>query len=144
MDTAVIIPTTAEVDACVADGFPGSWEAGTRCTGIGPGWAEAERPARVGDIRPGGIISGPALFGLADAVLWFGCFAVIGIEPMALTSELSIRFLRPGRGEVVRARADMDHVGGRSLVGTVRVWVDDRRNETVAVAQGTYVRPRRT
>jgi acyl-coenzyme A thioesterase PaaI-like protein len=53
---------------------------------------------------------------------------------------MSIRFLRPARGEVLRARADLHLAGRRSVVGTVTVWTDDP-DRPVAVAQGTYVRP---
>ena len=64
----------------------------------------------------------------------------LGIEPMTLTSELSIRFLRPARGRELRARADLHQVGRRSIVGSVVAWTDDVA-KPVAVAQGTYVRP---
>jgi len=60
---------------------------------------------------------------------------------MALTSELSIRFLRPAQGSMLWARATLDSAGRRNVVGTVRVWVDDREDRAVSVAQGTYVLP---
>ena len=83
------------------------------------------------------------LFALADAALWYLTFTVIDrIEPMALTSELSIRFLRPAQGRVVRARADLGTATRRSVVGSVRVWMDDQVDRPSAIAQGTYVLPR--
>jgi acyl-coenzyme A thioesterase PaaI-like protein len=62
---------------------------------------------------------------------------------MALTSELSIRYLRPARGVTLYARADIHHAGRRSVIGTIRCWMDDPHGNApdVAVAQGTYVRP---
>jgi uncharacterized protein (TIGR00369 family) len=60
---------------------------------------------------------------------------------MALTSELSIRYLRPARGDTVFARAELHHVGKRSVIGSIRCWMDDAEDKTVAVAQGTYIRP---
>jgi acyl-coenzyme A thioesterase PaaI-like protein len=63
------------------------------------------------------------------------------MEPMTLTSEMSIRFLRPARGEVIRARARIDSLGSRSIVGTVIAYTDDE-SKPVAVAQGTYMRPK--
>ena len=63
------------------------------------------------------------------------------IEQMALTSELSIRFLRPAIGKVVWARADVDIMTRRSIVGTVRVWMDDDPDRITATAQGTYAIP---
>ena len=63
------------------------------------------------------------------------------MEPMALTSELSIRFLRPAIGSVLYARADVDIVTRRSVVGTVRLWCDDEVDRPTATAQGTYAIP---
>ena len=91
-------------------------------------------------IRPGGFISGPTQFGLADLALWYACFGAIGLEAMALTSEMSIRFVRPATGPILRARADLHSVGKRNIVGTVTLWTDDVDRPT-AVCQGTYVAP---
>jgi uncharacterized protein (TIGR00369 family) len=112
------------------------------CHAVGADWAEARLLADTGNLRPGGIISGPTLFGLCDAALWFALFGAVGIEPMALTSELSIRYLRPARGDAVIARATLDHVGRRSVIGTIRCFVESEPSITVATAQGTYMRPR--
>ena len=112
------------------------------CHAIGPAWAEVRNEPEAGNLRPGGIISGPTLFAMCDAALWFALFGAVGIEPMALTSELSIRYLRPARGSAVIARAELDHVGRRSVIGTVRCWMEHEPERLVAVAQGTYVRPR--
>lgn len=133
------VPTVDEVNAMVAASFPGS---GNRCAEIGPRYAVARRPAGPEDIRPGGFVSGPSQFAIADAALWYGVFAAIGrIEPMALTSELSIRYLRPCIGEELWARAVVDSVGRRNVVGTVHVWSDAGPTKPTAVAQGTYALP---
>jgi uncharacterized protein (TIGR00369 family) len=131
------VVTAEEINAFLEEAFPG---ATGRCESVGEGWAVARLDTSGVGLRPGGIVSGPTLFGLCDAALWYACFSVIGIEPMAMTSELSIRFLRPARGDVVRARADLVKAGRRMLVGDVRVWTDDEA-KPVAVAQGTYVPP---
>jgi uncharacterized protein (TIGR00369 family) len=129
----------ADVNAMVRDAFPSSENL---CIELGDGYAVACRRVDAVELRPGGFISGPTQFGLADAALWYLVFAVIGrIEPMALTSELSIRFLRPAVGDVLWARATIDSAGRRNIVGTVRIWPDDRPHKLTAVAQGTYVLP---
>ena len=61
---------------------------------------------------------------------------------MAITSELSIRFLRPAQGERIWARARIDTATRRSVVGSIQVWMDDAEQRPTAVAQGTYVLPR--
>ena len=92
-------------------------------------------------LRPGGFISGPTQFSLADLALWYATFGAIGLEPMAMTSELSIRFARPAVGDRLWGRANLHSVGSRRFVGTVTLWTDDPDKPT-AVCQGTYVSPR--
>ena len=113
------------------------------CVGISPTHALARQVIDQDALRPGGFVPGPTQFSIADLVLWYVSFAAIDrIEPMALTSELSIRFLRPAQGEVMWARADIDKAGRSSVVGTVKIWMDDRSDRLVSTAQGTYIYPR--
>jgi uncharacterized protein (TIGR00369 family) len=127
------------VNAIVAAQFAGS---DNRCVEIGPTHAIAAVTPGVGDIRPGGYISGPTQFGLADAALWYLVFGAIDrIEPMALTSELSIRYLRPAVGTTLWARATLAKAGRRNVVGSVSVWTDDDEARPCAIAQGTYALP---
>jgi uncharacterized protein (TIGR00369 family) len=129
--------TVDEVNEFLVREFSGS---ANRCEEVGAGWATALLRPDGSTLRPGGIVSGPTVFGVCDAALYYACFTAVGLEPMTLTSELSIRFLRPARGTELRARADLHHVGRRSIIGNVIAWTDDR-SKPVAVAQGTYVRP---
>ena len=123
----------------VEQSFPGS---NNTCAELGGRHAVARRDVTDSEIRPGGFVSGPSQFGLADAALWYLVFAAIGrIEPMALTSELSIRFLRPAQGSVLWAKATLESAGRRSVVGSVHVWCDDRIDKPTATAQGTYALP---
>ena len=122
-----------------AAAFPGS---PNECAEVGEGYAVARRVITGEELRPGGYISGPTQFAVADAALWYLVFAVIErVELMALTSELSIRYLRPAIGETLWARATLDKAGRRNVVGTVRVWTDDRVDKPTATAQGTYALP---
>lgn len=128
------------VDAMVREAYPGSR---IRCTGVGPDFATATLVTTDDDVRPGGYISGPTQFTIADAALWYLVFGSIGrVETMALTSELSIRFLRPAIGSVLHARADLGAAGRRNVVGSVAVWADDNAHRPSAIAQGTYALPR--
>lgn len=131
------VVTVEQINEFIARDFSGS---ASRCTEVGGGWALARHEAQPENLRPGEIISGPTVFGVCDAALYYACFTVLGIEPMAVTSELSIRFLRPAKGTVVFARASLDQVGRRSIIGTMRAWTADEA-KPVAVAQGTYARP---
>ena len=129
--------TTDEINEFLQRDFGGS---GNSCESVGDGWAVAVFNVAEQNLRPGGIISGPTVFGVCDAALYYACFTKIGISPMTMTSELSIRYLRPAKGVVLRARADVVHAGRRSIIGSMTAWTDDP-DRPVAVAQGTYVRP---
>lgn len=133
------LPDVHAVNEMIEQLFPGS---NNTCDSLGADFAVARREISDAELRPGAFVSGPSQFGLADAALWYLVFGATGrIEPMALTSELSIRFLRPARGKVLWARATLDVAGRRNVVGTVRVWCDDRHDKPTATAQGTYVLP---
>lgn len=98
-------------------------------------------PLDESELRPGAYISGPRMFSIADSALWYASFTVIGLESMAVTSELSIRFLRPARDGDLVGRAVLNSVSTRRIVGTVEIWVDGAPDRLVAVAQGSYARP---
>lgn len=137
--TVITVPSVDAVNEMVEHLFPGS---NNLCHSLGNDVAVARREIADAELRPGAFVSGPSQFGLADAALWYLVFGATGrIEPMALTSELSIRFLRPARGKVLWARARLDVAGRRNIVGTVTVWCDDRENKPTATAQGTYALP---
>ena len=133
------LPATSAINEMIEQLFPGS---NNTCDAIGADFAIARREICDAELRPGAFVSGPSQFGLADAALWYLVFGATGrIEPMALTSELSIRFLRPAQGKVLWAKATLDVAGRRNVVGTVRVWCDDRSDKPTATAQGTYALP---
>jgi acyl-coenzyme A thioesterase PaaI-like protein len=136
---ATTVPSVEAVNEMVSHLFPGS---NNLCHALGRDFAIARRDIADSELRPGAFVSGPSQFGLADAALWYLVFGATGrIEPMALTSELSIRFLRPARGTVLWARAGLEVAGRRNVVGTVSVWCDDRDHKPTATAQGTYALP---
>ncbi len=139
-DLAPAPPFTVDaVMDMVRESFPGS---STTCLELGRQHALAGLDVDPSDIRPGGFVSGPTQFALADAALWYMTFVGIGrIEPMALTSDLSIRFLRPAVGERLLCRATIDSVSRRSVVGTFQVWCDGRPDKITATGQGTYALP---
>ena len=119
--------------------FPGT---GRACVEVSPIHALTQAIVQPENLRPGGFISGPTQFGLADAALWYLVFGAIGrIEPMAMTSELSMRYLRPAQGSVLWARATLEKAGRRNVVGTVHLWTDDNVDRITATAQGTYALP---
>jgi uncharacterized protein (TIGR00369 family) len=133
--------TPDQVNEFVAEVYPSSFADGTRCVELGDGMALVRWPYQAAELRPGGYISGPRMFAAADSALWFATFTIVGLEPMAVTSELSIRFVRPAHDGDLMARALLNSVGLRRLVGTVELWIDGQPERPVAIAQGSYARP---
>ncbi len=133
------VPSVEDINSMITELFP---DTSNSCVDVGPDFAVAQRVVGEGELRPGGFVSGPTQFGVADAALWYLVFgATRRIEPMALTSELSIRYLRPAQGSIVYAKATLANAGRRNVVGTVDVWCDDRSDKPTATAQGTYALP---
>ena len=131
--------TVTAINEMTEEQFPGL--AG-RCVEIGPDYAVAVSDVSDASIRPGGFVSGPFQFALADMALWFLAFVALDrIEPMALTSELSMRYLRPAQGARLVCRAQLEARSRRSVVGTCHVWVDGVPDRITATGQGTYAIP---
>jgi uncharacterized protein (TIGR00369 family) len=135
----VEIPTPEAVNQFFAREFPSASSAGHRCIETGVGFAVARWPYDATQLRPGSLIAGMTQFALADIALWFATFTVVGLAPMAVTSELYISFLRPAKGGDLLARAELLRVGRSKISGVVRVWVDGAPDRAVSHVTGSYV-----
>ena len=133
------IPTPAAINDFLAREFPAAASSGLHCVELGPGFAVARWTYDAATLRPGGFIAGPTQFALADVALWFLTFTVLGLAPMALTSELTISFLRPAVGGDLYARAELLRAGRTAIKGTVRLWVDGAPDKPVSFVVGSYV-----
>lgn len=97
-------------------------------------------------LRPGGTIAGPVMMGLADAAMYALVLARIGPVELAVTTALSINFLRkPAPGDVV-AEARWLKLGKRLAVGEVTLWsaaegAGGSAGDPVAHATATYSIP---
>lgn len=68
---------------------------------IEPGGAILRLQAREHHLRPGGTISGPSMFSLADLASYVAILAHIGPVALAVTTNLNINFLRkPAPGDL--------------------------------------------
>ena len=92
-------------------------------------------------LRPGGTIAGPVMFTLADTALYAMVMSAVGWEPLAVTTDMHLHFLRrPSPADLI-AEADALTVGRRLVVGEVRLYSDGAERRLVAHATGTYARP---
>jgi uncharacterized protein (TIGR00369 family) len=91
-------------------------------------------------IRPGGTISGPTMMALADFAMYVGLLASIGPVPLAVTTNLSINFLRKPAARDLVAECRLLKLGKRLAVGEVTIH-SDGMDEPVAHVTSTYSIP---
>ncbi len=95
------------------------------------------------ELRPGGTVAGPILMGLADAALYIAIFGEIGIVPLAVTTSLTINFMRkPAADTAVIAECKLMKVGRALAVGEVSLY-SEGQEEPVAHVVGTFSIPPR-
>jgi uncharacterized protein (TIGR00369 family) len=133
--------SAAEVSAFLADVFPQ--------VAIGRAFIIEETHhgfARVrmtfGDhlLRPGATISGPSMFALADLAIYAAILASIGPVAHAVTTNLTINFLRrPGQRDMI-GEARLLKLGKRLAVGEIALF-SDGETELAAHATATYSLP---
>ena len=92
------------------------------------------------NVRPGGTLSGPSMFTLADLAFYVAVLGAIGPVGLAVTTNLNINFLRkPAQADMI-AECRMLKIGKRLAVGEATLFsVGDE--EPVAHVTGTYSIP---
>jgi uncharacterized protein (TIGR00369 family) len=111
---------------------------GYEVTEVGRGVATVRLKTEPRHLRPGGLVAGPILMGLADLAFWIAVQSVIGAEPMALTLEEKTAFLTPARGNV-HSEARVLKSGRRVVYGEATTY--DATGHIVAHHTLTYLRP---
>ena len=92
-------------------------------------------------LRPGGTVSGPAIFMLADVAMYLAILARIGPVALAVTTGCAIDFMRrPRAGTPLLAQARILKLGRRLAVGDVLVFSEGHA-DPVARAGLTYSIP---
>ena len=117
----------AALNAFMARAFPLA-EAGTRgqVREVAPGRLLAVLNSDERALRPGGVISGPVMMGLADMAVYALVLAHIGEAPMAVTTSLNIHFLRPAVAGPLSAEARLLRLGRRIATAEVALWTEGR------------------
>lgn len=95
-------------------------------------------------LRPGGTVSGPSIFALADVAVYLAILARIGPEALAVTTSSGVDFLRkPAAGVDLIGTARLLKLGRVLAVGDVLIR-SEGQDEPVARANMTYsIPPRR-
>ena len=92
-------------------------------------------------LRPGGTVSGPSMFGLADVAIYLAIMAMIGPKALAVTTNASFDFMRkPAAGVDLIAKCRLLKLGRVLAVGDVLLYSEGMA-EPVARASMTYSIP---
>lgn len=91
-------------------------------------------------LRPGGTVAGPIMMALADFTMYLAVLSAIGWMPLAVTTNLSINFLRRPQPRDLLADARLIKLGKRLAVGEIGIR-SDGDDELVAHATATYSIP---
>lgn len=94
-------------------------------------------------LRPGNTVSGPTLMALADTAAYVLVMSAVGFQPMAVTSSLTMNFLRMAGPNAVTAEARMLK-RGQSLVYCDVLITAEGADNPCAHASVIYALPRST
>jgi acyl-coenzyme A thioesterase PaaI-like protein len=136
----IIVATTEEVAEFIATAFPQ-----TKCVVREVANAGSVVSHEIGpnELRPGGTVAGPVLMTVADVALYVAIFGEIGIVPLAVTTSLTINFLRkPAADKNITGVCKLMKVGKSLAVGEVWLY-SEGTSDPVAHAVGTYSIPPR-
>jgi uncharacterized protein (TIGR00369 family) len=111
-------------------------------TDTGPGFATMRLDPNERHIRPGGTVSGPTLFALADVSAYIALIAHIGPVALAVTTNLNINFLRKPEPEPLECTCRILKLGKRLAVLDASITAVGGE-ELVAHATATYSIPPR-
>lgn len=92
-------------------------------------------------LRPGGTVSGPSMFSLADISVYLSVLAAIGPEALTVTTNCSLDFMRKPVSEAdLLAHCKLLKLGKSLAVGDVLIY-SDGMDKPVARATMTYSIP---
>jgi uncharacterized protein (TIGR00369 family) len=135
--------TLGELEQFLRTEFPQAFNetGGLSVEEIWHGGAKVRQAYRETFLRPGGTISGPTMMLLADVAMYVAVLTAIGPVPLAVTTHLSINFLRKPAAADLVAETKLFKLGKRLAVGEVAIRSAGEA-DLVAHATSTYSIPR--
>ncbi|MFI0395314.1 PaaI family thioesterase [Paracoccus jiaweipingae] len=137
-----IIMDQAALNAFLARDFPEAGP-GFSVTGVSDDGISLRLDVGPDHLRPGGTVSGPAMFALADLAIYLAILSRIGPVALAVTTNASMDFMRkPAAGAALRAEARLLKLGRVLAVADALIF-SEGVGEPVARAAMTYSIPPR-
>ena len=137
--------STAEVNALLAEVYPQLNDsfAFYRAVDVFPGGCTVRLEADERHLRPGGTVSGPSLFTLADIGGYVCVLSHAGPDALSVTTSLNINFVRKAEAGLIDGHCRILKLGKSLMVFDIDIVAGPDR-QTVAHATGTYsIPPRR-
>ncbi|MGC9418377.1 MAG: PaaI family thioesterase [Rhodovulum sp.] len=108
---------------------------------VAPMEVRVRMPVAERHLRPGGTVSGPSMFALADVSIYLAILSMIGPKALAVTTNCSIDFMRkPAAGRELVCKAQLLKLGRVLAVGDALIFSDGIEG-AVARAGLTYSIP---
>jgi uncharacterized protein (TIGR00369 family) len=117
----------------------GSWM-GVRATAITAHGATVRLDVRPEFLRHGDTVSGPIVMAVADVAMYAAIMGAVAKGEAAVTSDMTMHFMRRPAGAALVAEARILRRGKRSVVCAVDVFVEGE-SESVCHVVGTYALP---
>lgn len=137
---AVLRLDAAALNAFLSAAFPQAGSQLPRVVEAEPGRVLVRQAFASRALRPGGLISGPTQMAMADTAAYAVVLAHIGEVAMAVTSSLTIHFLRGCKPGDLHAEATLLKLGRRIATVEVLIW-SETRERAAAKATVAYAIP---
>jgi|TARA_B110000977_G_scaffold175309_1_gene229936 acyl-coenzyme A thioesterase PaaI-like protein len=135
------LATKTEIEDFMKNDFP---QAKCIVEAVGGQSATVRHTIGFNELRPGGTVSGPVLMTIADYALYVAILGEIGIVALAVTTNLSINFMRkPSSTKDIIGQCTLLKVGKSLIVGEVSLY-SEGDEKAVAHVVGTYSIPQST
>lgn len=122
------------LNAFLAEAFPhADDDSRAKVLEVSPGEARLRINAGEANLRPGRLVAGPTLMALADVAAYAMVLAHVGPVAMAVTTSLTLHFLRGCPPGAVTAHARLVRLGKRIVTVDVTIFSE---GSDKAVAQG--------
>lgn len=108
---------------------------------VRPGYARIRIPFRDSMLRPGNVISGPALFTAADTAMYALVLSHLGPALMAVTANFNMNFLNKAKPGDVVGEARLLKMGRRLVVMEVALSSSADPDTVAAHVTGSYALP---
>ena len=117
----------------------GQW-IGIKATEITARSASVRLDVRPEFLRHGGTVSGPIVMAMADVAMYAAIMGAAANGERAVTSDMTMHFMRRPLGAALTAEARILRSGKRSIVCAVDVYVEGQ-GESVCHVVGSYALP---